>query len=159
MKDANRELVQKIQSDMVESARATFEEPQLDSLRCVIRLTVEFYHYLKFGNPGLREIIERDQHRLGGIVLPPMSEMERDYSIESIFSGIASFRSVNGSYKVLVGATQSTMRWDGVSQQSLKDLFVSTFDEFCKESVFEVQCRLLLDLFKIQIVFAGMFYE
>lgn len=155
MKQVNRELLQNIQASMVESARAIFEEAEVESLRGLIRLTVEFYEFLQFGNPELRELAERNQH---GVPLP-MRALELRYSSESTFSGIESFCSVYGTYRILNGATESKIRWDTVSLQSLKGLFVSAFNEFCVETDFVTRCRLLLDLFKMQIVFAGMFYD
>jgi len=43
--------------------------------------------------------------------------------------------------------------------QSLRDRFLSLYREFVAETKFENKCRLLLDLFKLQIVFAGAFYD
>ena len=37
--------------------------------------------------------------------------------------------------------------------------FKSTFQTFELEENFEEKCRLLLDLFKLQIVFAGISYD
>jgi hypothetical protein len=45
------------------------------------------------------------------------------------------------------------------SKQTFKTQFFSTFNEFVEEANFERKCRLLLDLFKLQIVFAGMSYS
>ena len=143
---------------MVESARDTFEEPQLDSLRCIIRLTIEFFDYLQNGNPALQDIMKRDQHLHGGISRQS-DEVELKYAIESIFSGIDAFCNLNSSYSVLVGATKSDIQWNVLSSQTLKDQFVSLFNEFRTETNFETQCRHLLDLFKMQIVFAGMGYD
>ncbi len=42
---------------------------------------------------------------------------------------------------------------------SLKDQFLNKFQEFETEIDFVKRLRLLLDLFKMQIVFAGVFYE
>jgi hypothetical protein len=36
---------------------------------------------------------------------------------------------------------------------------VGSFNKFTLEKNFEKKCRLLLDLFKLQIVFAGVFYD
>ena len=131
-----RELVKRIQDSMVES---TFEEKQLSHLRTLIRLTIEFYDYLNPGNHPER--------------------FELEYSIESILSGIESFCIVNAGYKVLVGAMLTTIAWNQVSALTLKDQFIAMFDEFVAEKAFERKCRLLLDLFKLQIVYAGMFYD
>jgi len=39
--------------------------------------------------------------------------------------------------------------------QSIKDRFLALYPEFMVETAFENKCRLLLDLFKLQVVFAG----
>jgi len=156
MKDDARQLVQKIQASTVESARDTFEEPALDHLRGLIRLTVEFHDYLQNGHPELGALMKRSKHFK--FSTQQIKENELSYSIGSIFSGIDGFCSVNADYKVLVGATNSGVAWGLVSEASLREQFNSIFHEFTVENQFEKKCRLLLDLFKIQIVFAGAFY-
>src|SRR5208282_3767867 len=144
-----------------ECVKSCFEKPEQDDLRILIRLTLEFDDYLKNGIPGLRVIAESERHRPGGFIIPP-NELELEelkYSLESIFSGIDSFRRVNAAYRVLVGATGSKVEWGMASMASLKEQFISMFHEFTAETSFEKKCRLLLDLFKIQIVFAGVFYD
>ena len=159
-----KERVQTIQQSMLESdcARSCFEEPEQDHLRCLVRLTVEFNDYLSSGNPQLRELAKRfqDRHRLSIQIQPHELVLnELNYSIQSIFSGIESFCRVNAAYKVLVGATSSWVEWGKVSMILLEEQFVSMFREFSTEANFHKKCRLLLDLFKLQIVFAGMLYD
>ena len=147
---------------MVESARQFFSESEQDHLRCLIRLAVEFNDYLQHGIPGLQMIAGNYQHAVGGHIQIRPDESEQNalkYSIESIFSGIESFCRVNAAYRVLYSATSSRVDWGKVSVIALKEQFVSAFHEFTKETDFGKKCRLLLDLFKIQIVFAGMFYD
>jgi hypothetical protein len=136
-----------------------FSESAQEHMRGLIRLTVEFYAFLQVGNPGLREIVERTVPRSAGNPLVCLEECERQYSIESIFSGIDAFCSVNAAYKVLVGAMNSAIEWNEVSALGMKTQFVALFEKFVAEAHFEVKCRMLLDLFKLQIVYAGMFYE
>ncbi len=158
-----KDRVQVVQSSMLESecVKSCFEEPVKDDLRILIRLTLEFDEYLKNGIPGLRVIAESERHRPGGYIIPSNEiEMEElKYSLESIFSGIDSYRKVNAEYSILVGSTNSKIEWGMVSMISLKELFVSTFHKFTAETAFVKKCRLLLDLFKIQIVFAGALYD
>jgi hypothetical protein len=45
------------------------------------------------------------------------------------------------------------------SRESFKTQFISMFNEFTKEANFENKCRLLLDLFKLQMVFASISYD
>ncbi len=159
MKDDLKERIQTIQASMVESARPGFSESQLDHLRVLIRLTMEFYDFLQYGNPGLREITERHQRGAGGHIPIDTHEQELTYTSESIFWAIDSFCSVSAVYGVLTGSLKSGIEWDKIRRSSLKELFVSMFHDFEIEADFVKKCRLLLDLFKIQIVFAGVSYD
>jgi hypothetical protein len=164
MKSNIKDHLLEIQASMLESkcVKSCFDEPQQDHLRALIRLTVEFYDYLQNSNSELRNIVEGFKHRLGSDIKMPPKELELNelkYRCGSIFSGIDSFCSVNAVYRVLAGATSSSVEWGNVSILSIKDQFVSAFHEFTKETDFEKKCRFLLDLFKMQIVFAGMFYD
>ena|SRR5215472_8279491 len=132
-----RQHVEAIQVSMVDAAKGCFSESQLDSLRVVIRLTVEFHYY-----------VQRSCDHVFCL----------EYVSESIFSGIDSFMSVVQAYGCLVGTTGSEIDWDEVSATSLKQQFVRIFDQYTRETVFERKCRLLLDLFKLQMVFAGVSY-
>lgn len=150
-----RQLVKKVQDAMVES---TFEEKQRSHLRTLIRLTVEFYAFLNPGDPEACEFAGPIQIHDVPVGFDPEG-FELQYSIESILSGVESFCIVNAGYKVLVGAMPTTIAWNQVSALTLKHQFIEMFDEFVAEEAFERKCRLLLDLFKLQIVYAGMFYN
>ena len=121
-----------------ESAKPGFNEADLSSLYTLINLTVEFQIYLQATN-----ILERERNDVV-------------YACESIFSGIESFVVVNNSYKILVGSMTGELEWNLTNLGSLKERFIPLYQEFLAESAFERKCRLLLDLFKLQIVFAGM---
>ena len=127
-----------IQRFMVEAAQGCLSKAELDHLRAVIRLTVEFSYYLKAACAHASCTT---------------------YVSESIFSGIESYCVLTRAYSVLVGATESKIEWSAVSSTSISGQFASVFDAFDRESSFEHKCRLLLDLFKIQIVWAAMFYR
>jgi hypothetical protein len=136
------DLIRKVQSSMVEDAASTFSPSELDNLRVVIRLTIEFFDFI--------ESADTDS----------FNDFDLSYSIESIFSGIDSYALLTHSYKVLADATSSRVNWENVSISSLKEQFIAKYHDFIEETnFFENKCRLLLDLFKIQIVFAGMLYD
>lgn len=159
MKDDVKNSLQMIQSGMVESAQTCFSESEIDDLRCIIRLTIEFYDYLQNGNPQLLNAVEHAQNSLGIDIQFQPNEHAQTYTSESIFSGINSFCHVSAAYRVLVGSTKSSVKWDMISKLSLKKQFIPVYLEFTSETNFEKKCRLLLDLFKIQIVFAGISYD
>lgn len=141
MKDDLVEEVLTIQTSMVESAGPGFLDSELDDLRCLIRLTVEFYHFLR--NPNRRSL---DSHQLR-------------YTCESIFSGVDSFCNVSAAYRMTGGSVHGTIAWGVTSDQSLEENFTFKYREFSLEREFSKQCRHLLDLFRLQIVFAAMSYQ
>jgi hypothetical protein len=132
--------VRAIQASMVDEARSTFSESELESLRVVVRLAVEFRRFLRQPNSGLV------QHSPA-------------YVCGSVFSGVDAFCDVAAAYRVLVGSTNSRIDWPTMSRLSFAEEFESMFGKFEREDTFEEKCRLLLDLFKLQIVFAGIVYE
>ena len=131
-----RQRVEAIQSSMLKHFSGCFSDKELDSLRVVIRLTIEFNHYLQLSCA----------HRFC-----------LEYECESIRSGVDFFCTLTRAYRVLVGATESRIEWDSVAP-SFREKFASVFSEFDGEMNFESKCRLLLDLFKLQIIFAGVSY-
>jgi hypothetical protein len=156
MKSETKNLMQTIQASMVESSRPCFEEPGQEHLCYLIKLTMEFNDYLQHGIPELRDLMEHNQHRFDGDLLSFPESNELQYSIESIFSGIEAFCSVNAAYNVLIEATDSEIEQSIISVPWLKKKFTSTFRDFVAEPEFKRKCRLLLDLFKMQIIFAGI---
>jgi hypothetical protein len=135
------EEVRAVQASMQESARSQLSESELDDLRCLIRLTVEFSHYL-----------EDEDGR------PPDPSKTR-YVGESIFSGVDSFSAITAAVRGMFGSTKSALPSDVTSVESLKQEFDKRYRDFLVEANFDHRCRLLLDLFKLQIVFAGLSYE
>jgi hypothetical protein len=138
MDQAVAQQVRAMQMSMVEAGRSCFLESELDDLRTLVRLTVEFRHYLPGEDPA------------------PGLEDKLRYVCESIFSGVDSFDLVSAAYRALPGAQSTTVGSSVVSIESLKDEFLSGYRALSVETNFENRCRFLLDLFKLQIVFAGL---
>jgi hypothetical protein len=144
-----QQLIQRVgmaQADMEEPARVRFSETKLDCLRTLIRLTIEFHYYLQTKRSGT----------------PDQDNFIRNYVCNSVFGGITSFRWATVRYQGLSGATRSKADWEsmsGISASSFNEKFFAMFEEFSAEFNFENKCRLLLDLFKLQIVFAGVSYD
>jgi hypothetical protein len=124
-----------IQASMVDAVNSLFNPSELDALRVVVRLTVEF-----------RQSLEANKIT--------------NYVSESVFSGIDSFTSLVHAYGVIAGAeAHSHLKWKAVSVSSLRREFQSLYSRFIAEETFEKRCRLLLDLFKLQIALAAMAYD
>ncbi len=162
--------VKKIQSSMVESAKSSFDDSELDPLRAVIRLTVEFHDYLEHGSvevargigqmPYVGLTSEEFQKDLQNASADPSNKYDLGYICRSILPAVDSFYNLNSVYSKQDGATSSRIEWDMISsRESFKATFVSMFNKFTEEENFESKCRLLLDLFKLQIVFAGVSYD
>lgn len=136
-RDSRAELneVSQVQASMVDAIRSCFSPAQLDALRVVIRLTVEFHKSVEANNTT-------------------------NYVSASVFSGISSFLTLVHSYAVLEGAEiRSQLQWNAVSVPSIKQEFELLYPKFIAEKNFEKQCRLLLDLFKLQLALAAMTFD
>jgi|SRR5882762_1202542 len=158
------ERVRTIQAQMVEPGGSCFSESELEDLRVLIRLTVEFHDYLQGIWPteeianNLRSVWPAPK-LLNDLQNANINPSVLDYMCGSIFAGVESYMSVTRAYKVLVGAVGSRIEWSAISLLSMKEHFLSMFAEFVEANNFENKCRILLDLFKLQIVFAGLSYD
>lgn len=156
------ERVKQIQASMVESASSHFDESDLAHLRAVIRLTVEFYDYLENGSIDIATGVLHGPHAkyvtdAQSASKDSFNRYDLEYLCESIRSGVNSFCSLMPSYRALDGAASSRVEWGMVSSKaSFKAQFFLMYSQFIQETDFENRCRLLLDLFKLQIVFAGV---
>jgi len=128
-----------------EFARPAFDDEDIRHLRALVSVTVDFYDYLTSTPPW--------PQFPGG----PFEDMR--YVVDTLFIHIDSFRTVMRLYGVLVGAQQSTVDWRMVDVASFKEQFTSLYRAFVDATGFEIKCRLLLDLVKLQIVFAGASYD
>ncbi len=137
-----RDQVRAIQASMIEAAGPCFLETEFEDLRVVIRLTVEFYYLLQTED------------------MAALDPDERTYLGESVFGGVNSFASVSSACRAMDVPGKSALDWSLTSSLgSFMEQFISKYQEFSVETDLERRCRLLLDLFKMQIVFTGMSYE
>jgi hypothetical protein len=125
---------------MVESGGSRLLESELDDMRSLVRLTVEFSHYLQ------------------GEDVASLVEDKLRYVCDSVFSGVDSFTLMSAAYRTLPSSLPSTLASSERSIDSVKEEFAFKYSEFSEETDFEKRFRLLLDLFKLQIVFAGLSY-
>jgi hypothetical protein len=126
---------------MSEAAPTYFGDDELDHLQCVVRLTVEYFHDLK---------------ATAGTTVSPD---ELNYRAESVFSGLDSFFAVNTMYGILTGAIRkSGLEWLAISKTALEEQFIELYRAFLGETDFVRRCRVLLDLFKLQLVISGITY-
>jgi hypothetical protein len=165
MNDHVTDRVKEIQASMTEAATPAFDDGELGDLRCVIRLTVEFHHYLEHGSTEIVRSLQQGPmahlfKNLEEARADPFNKYDLEYACDSIRSGVDSFCSLDQAYRILAGATGSKVAWEMLSsRESFKTQFILMFDEFTEEANFEDKCRLLLDLFKLQMVFASISYD
>jgi len=135
-------FVREVQSSVFAAAEVDdeFNTRLTGDLLSLIRITVEFHEFLH----------GREVKRLG---CDPV-----EYMMDTVFSGVSSFQLLYASCNAWWGTGFSRLDWTKVSIPLLKETFESLFTEFLEENTFETKCKLLLDLFKIQIVLAGMLY-
>ena len=159
------DLVKDIQGSMISSAGPFFDRADMDHLRCVIRLTVEFHDYLLNGSVEIAtRILQSPQARYvpdaQAASADAFNKYDLAYACESVRSGVDSFCAVISRYNLMDGHTNSRVDWKAASSKaSFKAHFAAMFSELIEEANFESRCRLLLDLFKLQIVFAGISYD
>ena len=139
-KDYPRAEVDAIQASMQQEA-SHFLDSELDALRCVIRLTVEFFQTLQ------------------RVDIDSVNDHSLQYWGDSVFSGMDSFTGLCSAYRTTAGQTRSKLPQRVTSRAALKEEFTAMYREFAGENNFEKRCRLLLDLFKLQIIFVGMTYD
>jgi hypothetical protein len=157
--------VTEIQTSMVESAQSRLDESALGHLRVVIRLTVEFNDYLENGSVDIATSVlhgplAKYVTDAQSASTDPFNKYDLQFACKSIRSGVDSFCNLSASYRALVDALDSRVEWGMIpSRESFKATFVSMFKRFTEEVNFESKCRLLLDLFKLQIIFAGVSYD
>ena len=157
--------VKEIQAAMEDSAKLSFDNTELGHLRCVIRLTVEFHHYLEHGSVEFARAMQEGPlaHLFADLQSAadnPFNRYDLEYTCSSIRSGVESFCNLNQTYGIMAGAKGSRVQFSMMSSmETFKRQFISMFRQFVEETNFENKCRLLLDLFKLQMAFAAISYE
>ena len=165
MEDDVIRRVKEIQSSMVESAESRLNESELSHLRCLIRLAVEFHDYLEHGSVEIATRLldgplARYVEDAQSASADPFNKYDLDYTCRSIRSGVPSFCLLSDRYRLMDSAAGSRVEWGMIpSRESFQMQFISMFGKFTEEVNFENKYRLLLDLFKLQIVFAGISYS
>ena len=159
-RDDLRNHIEAIYAPMAEGALPAFSDDDLEALHALIMFTLEFEDYLRRGRPSLKAICDLFATIFDPAVPMPAAEAcAMDDVSCSTFSAIDSFRKVSCSYNGLIGTIKSELVWSEVTVPSLKKLFLQIFPAFAGEPDFHKKCRLLLDLFKIQIVIAVLSTE
>jgi hypothetical protein len=132
---ADRSTLLSLQQSMLEEAKSCFSANTLEDLRVVIRLVFEFNRVLIAGD------VDND-------------------AADSVFSGISCFSGFIHLYGVLEWAeTQSRLSWAATTPASLKREFLRLYPQFVTERIFEKKCRILLDLYKLELALAAITYD
>jgi hypothetical protein len=144
MNEEEAKQIRAIQDSLLEASRSYFVEGEgyLEALMCTAQSVVTFLQLLR-----KTDLAAWDSTQLS----------DEAYVV---FSGIKEFIRLNSGYTTTGEATRSGLDWRRpLSLASLQEQFTSKYEEFLAETDFVRRCRLLLDLFKLQIVFAGFTFE
>lgn len=143
------ERVRSIVAATEEAGRAileeVFDEDDRDKLRTLIRVAVEFNDYLQSIRPWPH--------------FPDDPFNNMTYMVDTILIHVDSFGDMVHLYGILRGSASSTVNWDAVTAGSIKKEFLTLYDEFLVQRDFLRKFRILLDLYKLQIVYAGIFFD
>ena len=134
------EEIRAIETEMSDAA-SQFSKSELEALGAIIRLTVEFLYYLK-----RTDMDSPDPHGV-------------EWVNESTVSSLEFFIAVCQIYRITQGHVGSKLSRSVTSLTALRDEFVTRYQAFVDERSFEKKCGILLDLYKLQIVFAGFTYD
>jgi hypothetical protein len=130
------------QEFVLEGAEEAFDASEIEDLRCLTRLAVEFNECL--------QLVEADAR-------------PRDYIIGSVVAGVDSFYALAHGYRCLVGATSGGVDWDTLARLTspggLREYYVALFSQLSAAGTLERKCRLVLDLFKLQLFFVSVSAE
>jgi hypothetical protein len=129
-----------IKATLRQAATAHGFGPDLGDFDAVVRLTAEFADFL------------RDLAR------GPVGPAEIRYRCESVFSGVDSFCQLGSYYRMLSGEVPAR-DWEVMSFERFNDEFAAKYRLFLSETAFPLRFRLLLDLFRLQLLFTGMAYD
>lgn len=142
MNEEEAKQVRAIQEALLDASRSYLVEAYQESLMAVSQSVVTFFQLLR-----KTDFAAWDSTQLNDAAYV-------------VFSGIEQFIYLNSGYTTTGEATGSSLDWSRpLSLASLQEQFMSKYDEFLAETDFVKRCRLLLDLFKLQIVFAGFTFE
>ncbi len=144
--DATEEPVARaITAAMVAEVRAELEEKDLQEIGELVEVGVQFFHFLTA--------------RGRWPAFPEDPFLNMTYEVSGLLCHVDTFLSLVGLYGILTGSKPSMIDWSAVTASSLKDRYLSAYQEFIDETHFVKKLRLLLDLYKLQLVYAGMFYD
>jgi hypothetical protein len=134
------ERVHDIQVPMLQEAESVLRPEGVQGLRCLIRLAVEFESLL------IADPMALDEESLA-------------YECDSIFAGVDSFVATRNEVEVECGRqTPHAAQQFLASFSDVKSDFQAKYLRFLAETDFGTRCRLVLDLFRVQLVFAATMY-
>ena len=134
------QLIKDQNEKMVLLAKSGYDESDMEDLLVLTHMAIEFYWWLKDANTD------------------SLDRYEADENSETLFVAFDAFRHTYWAYDVLIGRVASNIDWGDISVPSLRKLIILTYERFDVESNFLKKCRFLLNLYKVELVFAGLMY-
>ncbi|MEO8098469.1 MAG: hypothetical protein ABI811_12270 [Acidobacteriota bacterium] len=159
-----------------DALKHSFEADDVASLNVIIRLTVEFADYLDHVDRGIPWLPDRHENSKLSDHLKKVNdlldifhsqnpeipdrgstpEFEASYAAGSIFAGLQSFYTLHQTYGCLTDQLPATIGLPQLQGVDVKKEFTARYREFLTATGFSQRCRLLLDMYRLQIVFAGL---
>jgi hypothetical protein len=128
--------VHETQDLMLAAGHEYLVDSEADDLRGLIRITIEFFYFIDKG-------------------IEPLE----NYTLDTVCSGVESFQSLNSAYRAISNRPLTAVDWDRINAANLREQFLTLYRQFRSERDFEMQFRLLLDLFRLQIIYVGLKYD
>jgi hypothetical protein len=162
MTDALVAEVRAIQESMIEAGRSDLFDSDPSHMRGIVRLTVEFHHFLK-GEDILPKIDDARLAQLAHVneaILSEFPELKAEdlaetaddrlrYVYDSIFSGVGSFVQLHYTYRKMPSPRATTLAAGAKSVESVREEFASKYVEFSSATDFEFRFGLLLGILGI----------
>jgi hypothetical protein len=161
MDEDSRQRIQAIEKSMRDWAHSTLRIYEARAaLSNLIRGAVEFKAYLERGSMGRGEELEKIRPRpmhFSGRPVDLDASMLNDIN-ESNIAAYLSFCTVMMGLNIKAPLA-STIQWDTITAMSIRELYLVTYQRLEETPDPARKCRLLLDLYKIRLVFAGITEE
>jgi hypothetical protein len=145
MKEDEESVARAITDSMVREVGPELIARDLELIGELVEVCVQFDHFLT------------GRGRWPAFPEDPFHNMK--YEVSGLLCHVNTFLSLVQLYGILTGSKRSTVDWTTVTTVSVKDRYLFAYQEFIDETHFVKKLRLLLDLYKLQLVFAGMFYD
>src|SRR5689334_11037816 len=105
MKEHLKKLTDENQISMETAVLSVFSSSELENMKVMIRITIEFHDFLQHGPSDFKDIVVASEDGNPSIAICAGRQADK-YVCDTIWVWMDEFRTVNDAYNVLVGATE-----------------------------------------------------